>query len=141
MSVHHAFVDERGEALRLLDRLTRGVPQRIALEPGIARALGVDPDRDALRLDRFPERMKDRLAQVGPAVLRADIGDPEPELRHRALQFVERALQVLQRQHEAADNAIPGLRGPFGGLFVAPNAQCETPRPLAPPPPSPYPAP
>ncbi len=69
--------------------------------------------------------MKDRLAQVGPAVLRADIGDPEPELRHRALQFVERALQVLQRQHEAADKAIRVLRGPFGGLVVAANAQFE----------------
>src|SRR5437899_12032039 len=29
--VHHALVDERGEALRLLDRLPRRIPQRVAL--------------------------------------------------------------------------------------------------------------
>src|SRR5207244_2980171 len=111
------------EALGFLDRLSRRVPQRVALEPWIAHALRVDPYRHAERVDRFPERPVERIAEIGAVVARGHVGDLESELPDRALKLTEREPDILQRQHAAADEALRVARHPGSRLVVAAPAQ------------------
>ena len=69
-------------------------------------AVRVHEDGELLRLDRLPHRAEFLLAQILAAAIGRKVRDAELQLLDRVVEFLHRERHVLQRQGEAADEAV-----------------------------------